>query len=562
MTELDNQATVSPEIRPSEANEANPAAPLNARGLLRSTLTVMGGFIATKIITIGQVFIITDRFGARSDYDTFVQADTVPTQLARFLAIGVIAAAFIPIFSGLLNQNNREGAWRLASQVFNNLLLITVVLSLIVGLAAPLIVEHVIAPGFNETETSQTVDLLRILMINIVVFALSSLLMGVLMGHNHFFLPMLAPIFQDLGLLFGAIVFVKPFGIYGLAWGLVLGAFLHFAIQIPGLYLYKAKWTPSLGWNDPNFRQVLRLIIPRTLSSAVFAINFVVFSNLNSRLGEGVPSAFSWGLRLMDIPEALIGTALGFAIFPTLSALTEQGRFEDRNRRVSEAVRFVVVATLPAMAGLLFLGRPALDILFVEKNEAALVYATLQVFAFAMIFQAVHEIIARAFYAQKDTFTPLMASFAGMLGAIAVMLVGYAIYQNVDGIPLAGPLGAGIPALGYLAAFAIDVSILIVILRRRWGDLGTGRILQAAGRALAATILMSIVIVMVDVLLVEFVFPERGRVAGIIRAGVGSVVGLVAFGIGAWVFKLEEIKQLPRMVRQYRGESDPETASN
>lgn len=559
MTEENNPNRADREVYP-DTDTINPAAPLSSRRLLRSALTVFLGFVATKGLTLGQVFIITDEFGVGEDYDTFAQADRFTTQFARFLALGVIAAAFIPMFSGLLNQNNREGAWRLASQVFNNLLLATMLLCLVVGITAPLLVEHVLAPGFDAGEVQQTVNLLRILMANIIIFTLSSLLTGVLMGHNHFFLPMMAPIFQDLGFLFGTIFFIDRFGIYGLAWGAMLGAFLHFAVQVPGLFYFRVRWIPSLGWSDPNLREVVRLMIPRMLSSAVLAINFVAIYNINSRLGEGVTSAFDWGLRLMDVPEALIGTALAFAIFPTLAALTERGNLEERSQRVSEALRFIIVATIPTAAGMILLGRPALDILFVEPDEAALVYAAVQIFALAVIFQALHEIVARAFYAEKDTVTPFRASVAGMIGAITVLVVGFLIYENVDSIPLNGPLGAGLPALAYLTAFFIEVTLLWRKLRRQWGNLDEKGILRAATRSLAATVLMAIPVLLVDLALAEFVFTEGGRIGGLMRVAAGSVVGLIFFLIGAKVFDLTEVRQLPALIRQYRQRSETELA--
>ncbi len=488
-----------PETNRSEPT--NHAAPLTPRRLLHSTLTVMAGFTITKLVSLGQVVIIADRFGARADYDTFVQANIAPEQLVKFLAVGALSVAFIPVFSGLLNRKDSAGAWRLASQVFNTLLFVTLALSVLIGITAPLLVERVIAPGFNDAEVAQTVSLLRILMISTVIFTLSSLLTGVLTGHNHFFLPVLAPIFQDLGLLFGAIVFTGPFGIHGLAWGVVLGAVLHFAIQVPGLFMFKARWTFSLGWSDPKLREVVRLMIPRMLASGVFAINFIAIGNIASRLGEGAPSAFSWGLRIMDIPEALIGTALGFVIFPTLSALTELGKTEERSKVASEAVRFILVATIPAAAGMLLIGKPAVSILFAEAYEAALVYAAVQVFAFAMILQSVHEIVARAFYADKDTMTPLLISIAGMVGNIAVLIVGFSIYNNVDGIPLAGPLGVGILPMGYLAAFIVELTLLTIVLRKRWGGLHEQRVFRAALRTVAATLLMAVPVFAVDTVL-------------------------------------------------------------
>lgn len=534
----------------TEHAETNHAAPLTPARLFRSTLTVMIGFMTTKLVSLAQVVIITDRFGARADYDTYVQASVAPEQLVKFIGGGALAVAFIPVFSGLLNRRDQAGAWQLASQAFNTLAVAVLTLSLLVALLAPVLVDRLIAPGFNAEQQQQTVNLLRILTISTVIFSLSGLLTGILNGHNHFLLPVMAPIFQDLGLLFGVIFFTGPLGIYGLAWGVVLGAVLHFGIQIPGLFMFKARWRPLLGWHDPRLREVVRLMVPRMLASGVFTINFIAISNIASRMPEGVPSAFSWGLRIMDIPEALIGTALGFVIFPTLAALTELGRIEDRRRMFSEAIRFILVATIPSAAGLLLIGRGAMDILFVETHEARLVYASVQVFAFALVLQAVHEVVARAFYAEKDTMTPLIMSTAGMIGAVTTLFLGYQVYKYVDGVSLYGPFGVGLPALAYLVAFIVELGLLTVVLKRRWQDLDEQRVLSAVTRTLIATVIMAVPVFVVDMVLAGSL--ERGRISGLIRAGGGSLVGLVTFLAAAWVVNLQEVKQLPRMLRRRR----------
>ncbi len=528
------------------------AAPLSSRRILQSALVVMMGFGLTKLISLGQVIIIADRFGARANYDSFVAANTAPARLVTLIAGGALTVAFIPVFSGLLNRRDGPGAWRLASQVFNTLLIVTIFLSALIAIFAHPLIEYVIAPGFSDPDQiAQSANLMRILTISTILFALSGLISGTLNGHNHFFLPVLAPIFQDIGLLLGVIFLTGDdmLGIYGLAWGTVLGAVLHLIVQIPGLLMFRARWFPSLGWNDPNLREVVRLMLPRMMASGVFIINILAINNIASRLGEGALSAFDWGLRIMDIPEALIGTAIGFVIFPTLAAMTELKQVEERRQLFSEAVRFISVATIPAAAGMLLIGSPATDILFVNTREANLVYASVQVFAFALVFQAVHEVVARAFYAQKDTVIPLLVSVAGMIGAVLGMVIAYNIYLQSDW-PLASPFVVGIPAMGYLISFVIELGLLTVILKGRWGDLDGSRISRAITRTLAATMVMVIPVILLDLLLTNSLFPERGRIAGLIRVGLGSGVGVVFFVIGAFIFDLQEVKRLPQLFRR------------
>lgn len=531
---------------------ARHAAPLSIQRIIRSGLVVVFGFLLTKIISLGQAFIIADEFGLGADYDAYTAANLIPEQIIKFLAIGALSVAFIPVFSGFLNRNDSAGAWRLASMVFNTLFVTTFTLSIIFFLTAPWFLDKVVAPGFDDAQIELSANLMRILLASTILLTLSSLLTGILNSHNNFFMPVLAPIFFDVGLLLGIIFLVEPYGVYGLAWGTVIGSTAHLLIQLPGLFIFKAKWYPRLGWNDKYLRQVVRLVVPRMLASGVFAINFAAISRYASELDEGALSSFNWGIRIMDIPEALIGTALGFVIFPTLAALSERGEVDERRKLFSRAVRFIIIATLPAAAGMIAIGRPAISILFTDPAEVDMLYPVVQVMAFAMVFQAIHEVVARAFYAQQDTIIPLFVSIAGMVVNILVLVSCYTIYNNIDGISVNSVLAVGGTALGYMAAFLTELSLLTLILQGRWQDIDGHNIFDTARRALGASILMGIAVLLIGYGFTQTIFTEPGRFAGLARAGIGAVAGGLIFWLSAILFNIDEVKQLPKLFLQWR----------
>ncbi len=533
---------------------ARHAAPLSIQRIIRSGLVVIFGFLFTKLISLGQAFIIADEFGLGSDYDAYTAANLIPEQIIKFLAIGALSVAFIPVFSGLLNRNDSAGAWRLASMVFNTLFVITFTLSVIFFFAAPWFLGEIVVPGFSDAQIELSANLMRILLASTILLTLSSLLTGILNAHNNFFMPVLAPIFFDIALLLGIIFLIEPYGVYGLAWGTVIGSAAHLLIQIPGLFIFKAKWYPRLGWRNKDLHQVVRLVVPRMLASGVFAINFAAISRFASELDEGALSSFNWGIRIMDIPEALIGTALGFVIFPTLAALSERGDVEERRILFSRAVRFIIIATLPAAAGMIVLGRPAISILFTDPSEVDMLYPVVQVMAFAMVFQAVHEVVARAFYAQKDTVVPLFVSIAGMVVNILVLVSCYTIYNNIDGISVNSTLAVGGTALGYMSAFLTELSLLTIILQKRWQDIDGTRIFKTTQRTFAATLLMGIIVLLADYGLTQTIFTEAGRFPGLLRAGLGGLLGVIIFWLGANWFNIEEVKQLPGLFWQWRRE--------
>ena len=376
------------------------------RRLARSTLLVICAFAGAKLISLVQIVVIAQVFGLSAELDAYVAANGLPELIYTLIAGGAMAHAFIPIFSGLLARGNLYGAWRTATLVINCVFLATLLLSLLTFMAAPWLIATLVAPGFDATAQAQTVILMRILLLTTLIFSISGICMGILQSHNHFLLPALAPVLYDVGILFGVLFLIPRFGVYGIAWGAVLGAALHLGIQVPGLLRFRARWWPLLDFQDAQLRRILRLMLPRIAGLGVFSLNFLVMNNIASRLGPGSVSALSWGWRVMQIPQTLIGTAMGTVIFPTLAALSELGDDSGKRDAMSGALRFILITSIPSAVGLIFLGHPIVSLLergAFDASASALVTATLRFFALGLVVHAVLEVVARSFYADKDT---------------------------------------------------------------------------------------------------------------------------------------------------------------
>jgi len=573
------------------------AAQATPQSMARNTIILMIAFATAKAISLAQTFIIASVFGVGDEWDAFVTANRIPEQIVLLIGGGALSYAFIPIFSSFLARRDTEHAWQLASSVINTVFVVTLMLSIAGFFAAPWLVEHVVAPGFGADKIDQTVKLMRILLISTLVFSISGIFQGILHSFNHFLLPALAPILFDVGLLFGVAFLIGPFGVYGIAWGAVLGALMHLGIQIPGLIRYRARWIPRLGWHDPALHRVVRLMIPRVLGLGVTTFNTIVFNNIASRMGSGAVSAFDWGYRLMNIPETLIGSAMGFVVFPTLAALSELGDLEHKRRAMSGAVRFIVIATIPAAAGLILIGRPMICLLergAFDARDSALVYGALQFFAFGLIFQSIHEVIARSFYADKDTFTPLWVSVIAAVVNVAIVgglylgfverlddtlqaafvswgerYAGGEYAAAFDALAaasarvtdtLASVTGVGGLALGYSAIFLVELALLLVILRRRWGGIDEAALISTTLRTIAATGVMVAVVLGVDALLGRLGWHDAGLLLSALRVLGLAGAGAIAFGLSALAFGVQEIRALPDLVLRRRAASALEEA--
>ncbi len=548
-----------------------------SRQIARSTAIVMVAFAAAKAISLAQTFIIARTFGIGSAWDSFVTANRIPELIFTLISGGALAYAFIPVFSGYLSRGDKNGAWHIASHVINTIFSATLVVSIVAFLAAPWLVEHVVAPGFAPDVQAQTVALMRILLVSTLIFSVSGIVMGILQSHNHFLLPALAPIMYDVGILFGVIFLLKPFGVRGIAMGAVLGAALHFMIQVPGLIRFRAKWYPELGWRDPNVWHVIRLMIPRIGGLGVFSFNFIVMNNIASRLGAGSVSALDWGWRLMQIPETLIGTAMGTVIFPTLASLSAVQDAEGKRTAMSGALRFILIATIPSAIGLILIGRTLISLLeggAFDTSASALVYGTLQFFTLGLVVHSLLEVIARSFYADKDTLTPFWAALGGATInlVLSILLSGVLTISstqtlmfglsknlsldlvlshvsgdqgNVGGLALANSLGTG-----------FEVLVLLWILRRRWHGVHESEMARTLAKTLAASLVMGLAVVIANAGWTAAGLAGRGIVWTVVQLGVEVGAGALAFAVTAALLRMEELRAVIDMVLRRRSLSE------
>src|SRR3990172_2954298 len=318
----------------------------------------MAAFVLSNLIGLVRQILITRAFGADAALDAFYAAARLPEILFSLVAGGALASAFIPTFTGFLENKKTADAWQLASALANLLTLALIGISALAWLFAPQLVSYGLVPEFDAAQQALTVSLLRIQLLTPILFGISGLLMGILNAHQSFLLPALAPSMYWLGMIFGVLFFVPAMGIHGLAWGAVLGAGLHLGVQLPGLFKLQPRYQTLLGLQLPSVRQVGRLMAPRLLGAAAVQINFLVNTVIASGMSAGSLSAIVVAFQVMTMPQIVIAQAIAIAALPTFSAQAAGGRMSELRLSLAVTLRGIVLLSLPASVGLILLREP------------------------------------------------------------------------------------------------------------------------------------------------------------------------------------------------------------
>ncbi len=457
---------------------------LNTRNIAGAALIVMIFFVLSRVTGLAREIIIGAQFGTSADLDAYLAAFRLPDMLFQLAAGGALGSAFIPTFSSYLVKGDRPGAWLLFSRVLNLITLILIALAIVGAFFAEPLVSRVIAPGFPPEQQALTASLMRWMLLSTVIFGASGLIMGALNGLQHFLLPAAAPVLYNLCIIGGAWLLAPRFGIYGLVFGVVIGALAHFLVQVPGLIRNGVRYTPSLTISDPGVREVARLMGPRVLGLFFVQMQFLVNTILASGLATGSLSALNYAWLLMLLPQGIFARSLATATFPTFAAQYAAGLHNEMRTTFGRTLRTVFFLSIPAAVGLIVLGQPLIRVLL-ERGQftaesTALVAYTLQFYAVGLVAHSGLEIVVRAFYALHDTWTPVIFGIGAMMLNIFFSIL------------WVEPLGFGGLALANSVATSLEMIVLLLLLNRRMDGIEARRLLSSVIRSLSAALVMGL----------------------------------------------------------------------
>jgi len=424
--------------------------------LTRNSLIVASFFLLDKVLAFVRTGIISRIYSDEVHLlDTFNAANNLPDLLFALISGGALGMAFIPLLTEYLTTKDRNAAWDLFSRVANVGFLVTGGFAIIIAVFAQQIVDANlgIAPGFGAEQRTLLAELMRLNLIGTIIFSISGLVMASLHANQHFALPALAPSMYNVGQILGAIFLVPRFGIQGLVYGVILGAAFHLLIQLPGLFMYGFRWTPSLDLRHTGLIEALKLMAPRLFTMAGIQIIFIARDNLASRLDQvGAVTSLTYGWMIMQVPETILGTAIATAMLPALSELASKKDWAGFSASVERALRVLISLTLPIAAVMAAGIHPLVRGVFgFDEQITTLITWTTRAYLATLTGYTIHEIAIRSFYARKEPMIPLYAIGIRLVIFLAVGIVGVTYFKNI-----------GAPVIAF-AEIALTVEALFIL---------------------------------------------------------------------------------------------------
>ncbi|MDD3102318.1 MAG: murein biosynthesis integral membrane protein MurJ [Patescibacteria group bacterium] len=450
--------------------------------------TVAGGAIIIALFSILSrlLGLLRDRllsahFGAGKILDAYYAAFRLPDLVFNTLVLGALSVAFIPVFLEYFAKDKKE-AFKVANSLLNILLTAILFLVVVFFIFAPVLTKLMV-PGFDLETRLLTIKLTRIMLISILFFTISNIAGSILNSFKKWLAYSLASIMYNLGIIFGIVFLVKKMGFVGLAWGVVLGAFLHLLIQIPSLF--KTGYRPQFifNWRHPAVKKISVLMLPRCFALGIRQFNLIATTFIASSIAVGAVAVYNLAFNLVSFPIGIFGVSLALAVFPVLSQSFIDGDKALFTHQISKTIRRILYLIIPATALFIILKTQIVRLILgtgaFSQQDIILTAQALAWFSISLFSESLIPVFARAFYAIQDTKTPtIIAAVSFVINIIGCIIFGH--LMKISGL-----------ALAFSISSVINIGLLYFYLNKKIGDFGKKEIFLSFGRIIFVSLAMA-----------------------------------------------------------------------
>ncbi|MFZ2025433.1 MAG: murein biosynthesis integral membrane protein MurJ [Microgenomates group bacterium] len=510
-----------------------------------AAIVLMAMVFVSRILGLVRDRLLAARFSP-DELGVYLAAFRMPNFLFELLVMGALTSAFIPVYTKYIAKGKQDEAWRISNTLIN------VSISILLVIAIPLLIwtseiSRLIAPGFSPVEIEKMVQFTRFMVVlQVFPLLIGNFFTGILQSHSMFFLPALAPVVYNVGIILGIVFFSGSVGLWGPVIGVGIGAFLFTIIQIPPLIKlgYKQKLTMDL--KNEGVREIGKLMLPRTAGLAVSQIDTTVDLMLSSLLGARMVTVFSFAQQLQQLPIGLFGATVAQAAFPLLSQASASDDKEQYMKTITSALNQIMFFIMPISVLFIVLRIPIVRLVFgasrFDWQATVLTGMTLSAFSISLSAQAVSQLLTRGFYALFDTMTPMI---------IAVITI---VMNTVLSIIFVQVLHYPVWSLGLSTTIAsfFNVILLFIYLERRLGSKVLVKLLTTPAKIIIASLVTGVALYIPLKLFDQLIFDTTRTFGLLLLAGVSSVIGLAVYLFLVWMFGVTEAKSFIALLTKFR----------
>ena len=541
----------------SAAEPARDTGMLQKARIGQASLILSSAFIASRILGLLRTTMFAYIFGATSTSDAYYQAFLVPDLVFTIVAGGALSSAFIPVFTHyMVGERDEKTAWHIANAALNLAVVIMMGLALLAIILAPWIVP-LYNPGLsqhNPQELALIISLSRIMFLQSIILGAGVIINSILNAKQNFLLPAVGTVLYNVGLIIGLLPgfflvahrtpAAETTAVYFATIGVVLGAILQVAVQIPGVIKVGLRYSFTLDRHHPGVIQIGRQMVPRVINAGMLFFSTFVDRGLILLLAVGITNPESingritqyyQAFQLVLLPLGIFGMAISTAAFPTMSENVTRGRMDRVRNIIQDTLRSILFMSIPSSVGLIVLGLPIIQVLLQHGaftlDNAISTAVPLAFFAVGLTGLASVEILTRSFYALRDSKTPVTVSISQFILKIALSLLlinaagWWGLQWGLGGLALSTSIA------GLLEAFA-----LLWLLQERIEGLELRNLGLFSARVLLASLAMGLGLLIVRFVLDHILVTTQaqslgfgGTLAAIIKLLIEVAVGLFIY---------------------------------
>jgi putative peptidoglycan lipid II flippase len=532
------------------AVDSVPARPRRRRIAVNTAIFSIGTG-ASRVAGLGREILASSYFGTGGPFSAFTIAFQIPNLLRQLVADYAVSAAFVPVFTELLEKDRKRDAFRLASTLFFLILIVLGAITALFVVAAPVIMPLFTGDKFNAELDQLTAGLSQVLFPIVVLLGLNGLCVGVLNAYDHFTVPAFAPLAWNL-VIIGLLIALKPLfsgpdQLYAYAIAVLIGTAVQFLLALPVLHHLGFRLHFSLDWRDPRVAQVLKLLLPVTLALGVINFDLVINATLGSLVSEHAPRAIDAAFRIYMLPQGMFSVALATVLFPALARFAARGDVDRLRAACANGMRQIFLLLIPAAAITVVLATPIVRLIYQHgsfgASDTELVSEALFWFSFSLPLNGVNLLLTRTFFSLQ---APWRATQLAAVNVAINFAVSLALYQ---------PFGIAGLVVGTVIGNAGMMVGQAFFLRRRLGGLEGRRTAIVTAQVLGASVVLALVTYGVWYGLDDAL--GRALWAQIVSVLGGIAAGLVVFAAAVTALRVPEAQQIRELVRN-RFRSRPE----